>query len=131
MTEECIICLGDLTNPARINRCQHIFCYKCLKNWIDTIVTTRADVKPSCPTCRQNIDRANSVNPKAVKTSNQGQTFWPLESNQTEIVKQNREKRNGTVFTIPPRDFERQLPNRHAYPNLNEDTEWWHRRREL
>jgi len=70
----CGICLGDLTNPVILKRCQHAFCFKCLKQWNDYQSTSSSVVvtnnenssnedessqpqqpKTTCPLCRQEI----------------------------------------------------------------------------
>ncbi|XP_061196803.1 uncharacterized protein LOC133205079 [Saccostrea echinata] len=41
----CCICMDQLTNPQRLPKCGHIFCKKCIKQYLD--------YKPACPTCGQ------------------------------------------------------------------------------
>ena len=113
MTEECIICLGDMMNPVKINRCQHNFCNRCLQKWIDTAVATGFNIQPSCPTCRQTIDRVDlTINSGATESKEQGQTIWPKLNQTGTTVRRKNDKKNSSDFTMPPRDFERKNPNR-------------------
>lgn len=44
--EICTICFSKYKDPAKL-KCEHIFCYECINNWIK--------VKLECPICRQRI----------------------------------------------------------------------------
>ena len=45
---ECLICLEDFENGKSVTilKCGHLFCTKCIENWLKDSVT--------CPCCRQN-----------------------------------------------------------------------------
>ncbi len=45
---ECFICLSNPKNPVATS-CGHIFCWKCLKSWMDS------QDKLSCPVCKNGI----------------------------------------------------------------------------
>lgn len=46
---ECPICLFEIKNPVRTNKCSHIFCLKCLTKWFK--------ISKKCPYCRTNFSK--------------------------------------------------------------------------
>jgi hypothetical protein len=46
----CVICFEqiDLASKAVIKNCSHVFCFTCIKSWMETTIT--------CPLCKQTID---------------------------------------------------------------------------
>ena len=44
-TDDCSICVGDLTHPV-ITPCAHVFCLLCIAKWLDR------RPRPECPLCR-------------------------------------------------------------------------------
>ena len=42
----CSICLNPFLRPV-VTHCQHVFCYECLRSWLDQ--------EQSCPICRQDL----------------------------------------------------------------------------
>ena len=54
LLEECPICLCKKKRPIIIYNCQHIFCYKCIKQW--------TKINNICPLCKSNIINLNSFN---------------------------------------------------------------------
>ena len=65
MTDSCSICLDDLKNPRR-TQCNHIFCYKCVYNWINE-KNYYGEKNLSCPLCRSNMGVLSRVNIKIKK----------------------------------------------------------------
>ncbi len=65
MTDSCSICLDDLKNPRR-TQCNHIFCYKCVYNWINE-ENYYGEKNNSCPLCRRNMGVLSRVNMKLKK----------------------------------------------------------------
>ena len=65
MTDSCSICLDDLKNPRR-TQCNHIFCYKCVYNWINE-KNYYGEKNNSCPLCRRNMGVLSRVNMKINK----------------------------------------------------------------
>lgn len=65
MTDSCSICLDDLKNPRR-TQCNHIFCYKCVYNWINE-KNYYGEKNLSCPLCRSNMGVLSRVNMKINK----------------------------------------------------------------
>ena len=51
-------CGGLLGGRARLENCPHIFCYGCIAKW--------ADIKTTCPTCRQTFSRMYVIDNKDV-----------------------------------------------------------------
>ncbi|VDI70693.1 deltex [Mytilus galloprovincialis] len=43
VSENCGICMCEMTDPVRLNRCKHTFCLECITGFFQT--------KPSCPVC--------------------------------------------------------------------------------
>ncbi|OPL20745.1 putative dtx3 e3 ubiquitin-protein ligase, partial [Mytilus galloprovincialis] len=43
VSENCVICMCEMTDPVRLNRCKHTFCLECITGFFQT--------KPSCPVC--------------------------------------------------------------------------------
>jgi hypothetical protein len=50
---DCSICLGPLISPYKIKPCSHIFCFSCIKIWMET--------SKKCPLCRGIIKRINKI----------------------------------------------------------------------
>ncbi len=48
----CVICLDKLKNP-RETSCNHKFCFKCIKSWIDSCQEN--ELCEVCPLCRKEI----------------------------------------------------------------------------
>ena len=46
---ECPICLGNARLPV-VTRCGHIFCWECIKNWV------QSRKKMDCPICKNGIN---------------------------------------------------------------------------
>ena len=65
MTDSCSICLDDLKNPRK-TQCNHIFCYKCVYNWINE-KNYYGEKNLSCPLCRSNMGVLSRVNMKINK----------------------------------------------------------------
>ena len=65
MTDSCSICLDDLKNPRK-TQCNHIFCYKCVYNWINE-KNYYGEKNNSCPLCRRNMGVLSRVNMKLKK----------------------------------------------------------------
>jgi len=57
---ECPICLSKIEkDSARINCCNHIFCFDCIKEW--------TDVANQCPLCKKRISRIQKFSADGVK----------------------------------------------------------------
>ena len=50
----CPVC-RDVVNKPKMTPCEHTFCFKCIKLWLETSQT--------CPVCRQLIDKNGTTNP--------------------------------------------------------------------
>ena len=43
----CPICFNECKSPVKSNACNHIFCFECLRAWLE--------IKNKCPLCRRFI----------------------------------------------------------------------------
>ncbi|XP_060591237.1 tripartite motif-containing protein 59-like [Ruditapes philippinarum] len=52
----CAVCLQTLTDPRVIGSCQHMFCLKCILDYVSaSLSNNESDIK--CPYCRKKIDK--------------------------------------------------------------------------
>ncbi|CAI4233384.1 unnamed protein product [Auanema sp. JU1783] len=49
MKEKCSVCLGNITDPTRLESCDHSFCYNCIRRWL-----LHCEIN-SCPLCKKPI----------------------------------------------------------------------------
>ena len=73
---ECDICFETKFLPVKLNNCSHYYCYPCIYQWAKSQLA--ADVKldrPSCPTCRQGFDIAQTLYPIGGKTNHRFTSF--------------------------------------------------------
>ena len=52
--EECVICLDIPTVRGKINSCDHIFCFDCIKKW-------GKEYENTCPLCKKRFQHIRKV----------------------------------------------------------------------
>tara|TARA_B000000475_G_C15860494_1_gene391936 strand:- start:214 stop:726 length:513 start_codon:yes stop_codon:yes gene_type:complete len=73
----CVICYNNkITIKSRPNNCQHIFCYKCLKEWHKTDSNLNNFAK--CPVCRKSFNsieklEINNYEPRITRSKTRNQ----------------------------------------------------------
>ena len=61
--EECPICYNSYETTIKINKCEHQFCEDCIKKWLKEHENT-------CPICRTNILKNNTVSEESTSDGN-------------------------------------------------------------
>jgi len=51
---KCSICLDVLRKPMKL-MCKHIFCHRCIYDWVSSRVCQINILQPTCPLCRKKI----------------------------------------------------------------------------
>lgn len=51
----CLICTQVVHNPV-VTRCTHLFCYDCMKSWVETSSKAKALESVACPTCNEQLN---------------------------------------------------------------------------
>jgi len=80
----CVICYNNkLTNKSRPNCCQHVFCYKCLKEWHKT--DNDGDDFARCPVCRKyfnNIEKIpiNNYEPRITRSKTRDKRAYEIKT---------------------------------------------------
>ena len=49
LVDNCPICLNRCLLPTKTNKCNHVYCNKCITKWMKT--------KKKCPMCRRTFDK--------------------------------------------------------------------------
>ncbi len=79
---ECIICLGPTRLPVA-TQCGHIFCWHCLKNWLDSQNVL------ICPICKNGIEMDRIVKLYTNDENNKGEVDDRPQSRRTEPIQNN------------------------------------------
>lgn len=79
---ECIICLGPPRLPVA-TQCGHIFCWHCLKNWLDSQNVL------ICPICKNGIEMDRIVKLYTNDENNKGEVDDRPQSRRTEPIQNN------------------------------------------
>ena len=73
---ECDICLQVKFLPVKLNNCSHYYCHPCIYRWAKSQLAADSKLDlPTCPTCRQEFDVAQTLYPVGGKTAHRFNSF--------------------------------------------------------